>query len=343
MSSDSPIGVGIGVGVGVGVGVGIGVGGGIGGGGGGGLPKEEKTDDKMKTDDKTTTEEETKDNKKDSKTKEEEKKTDKKEDEEKGFKFTIGHTSLQGVRSSMEDEVLLEEKVILKDKSAYSFLAVFDGHGGRNAAIYTRDHLLKNIVSEIESGKAQQESLTKSFIKTDEDFLATKVDTSGTTACTVLIEHSTKKFWCANAGDSRALLFRANTVVKALSRDHKADRPDEVDRIKKAGGFIIQKRVMGELGISRAIGDADLKTKNHKLVIPDPEFINDSILKDDVFMVIACDGLYDVMNNEEICKYLADELATHNDCQKATDSIVTYAIEKLRTKDNVSCVLIRFD
>ena len=68
------------------------------------------------------------------------------------------------------------------------------------------------------------------------EFIEQCRDTSGTTAVCILIEHSTRRLWVANVGDSRAVLCRKGTVL-ALTRDHKADRPDEVERIRKAGGY----------------------------------------------------------------------------------------------------------
>lgn len=68
------------------------------------------------------------------------------------------------------------------------------------------------------------------------DFLDQCRDTSGTTAVCILIEHSSHRLWVANVGDSRVVLCRKGGLVVPLTRDHKADRPDEVERIRKAGG-----------------------------------------------------------------------------------------------------------
>ncbi len=87
-----------------------------------------------------------------------------------------------------------------------------------------------------------------------------------------------------------------------------ADRPDELERIRKAGGFVIHKRVMGELAISRAIGDKDFKAADFKLVIADPEIVTDTVSEGDEFIVLACDGLYDVMTNEQIVQWFSDQI-----------------------------------
>lgn len=88
----------------------------------------------------------------------------------------------------------------------------------------------------------------------DEDFISLKDrDSSGTTAVCALVHHESGRIFVANVGDSRCVLS-SNGKAIAMSRDHKPDRPDEADRIRKAGGFVIHNRVMGGLAISRAIG-----------------------------------------------------------------------------------------
>ncbi|KAF3448697.1 hypothetical protein FNV43_RR09410 [Rhamnella rubrinervis] len=104
----------------------------------------------------------------------------------------------------------------------------------------------------------------------------------------------------ANCGDSRAVLWRGGAAVP-LSRDHKPDRPDEMERIEAAGGRIIDWngcRVLGVLATSRSIGDHYLKP----YVIPEPEVTVCKRTKSDEFIVIATDGLWDVVSNEFACE-----------------------------------------
>ena len=79
---------------------------------------------------------------------------------------------------------------------------------------------------------------------------------AGCTACVVLI--SKTEIYCANAGDSRAVLSKKGKA-KELSSDHKPDNPSEKRRIERANGFVEESRVNGMLGLSRALGDFEYK------------------------------------------------------------------------------------
>ena len=79
----------------------------------------------------------------------------------------------------------------------------------------------------------------------------------GSTACVVLISPTT--IYCANAGDSRAVMTQGTGAPLALSKDHTPELKEERDRIVQAGGFVMDRRVNGELATSRALGDFHLK------------------------------------------------------------------------------------
>ncbi|KAL2493282.1 Protein phosphatase 2C 16 [Abeliophyllum distichum] len=104
----------------------------------------------------------------------------------------------------------------------------------------------------------------------------------------------------ANCGDSRAVLYRGKEAI-ALSSDHKPNREDEYARIEASGGKVIQwngHRVFGVLAMSRSIGDRFLKP----WIIPEPEVMFVPRAREDECLVLASDGLWDVMTNEEACE-----------------------------------------
>lgn len=190
-------------------------------------------------------------------------------------------------------------------------------------------------------------------------------DTTGCTAVSVLVTPT--QFVIANAGDSRAVLCRAGRAV-ALSEDHKPNDDREKDRIIKAGGTVEESqggsrthyRVNGNLNLSRAIGD--LEYKKNPALRPDEQIITstpDVVVMDrspeDMFLAVCCDGVYDVMTNEdlvafiierleagkpltEICEEIADECLSPD--PKATQGLgadnITCMIVDLRAKENDS-------
>lgn len=102
-----------------------------------------------------------------------------------------------------------------------------------------------------------------------------------------------------NCGDSRAVLSRGGVAIP-LSVDHKPEREDEMARIEAAGGRVIYwngYRVLGVLAMSRAIGDRYLKP----YVIAEPEVTCMKRTEDDECLVLASDGLWDVMSNDDVC------------------------------------------
>ena len=107
----------------------------------------------------------------------------------------------------------------------------------------------------------------------------------------------------ANVGDSRGVLVHRSGRVTPLSVDHAPDRPDEERRIRSLGGRVIhwgRWRVQGILAVSRAIGDVKLQP----YVSGCPEIIEKQLDNDDYFLVLASDGLWDVLRNDEVGKFV---------------------------------------
>ena len=121
---------------------------------------------------------------------------------------------------------------------------------------------------------------------------------------------------CANAGDSRAVLCRDGKAID-MSRDHKPTDEDECERIVKAGGFVADGRVNGSLALSRAIGDFEYKRNNVPDDLPpelycvtaNPEVKTFKYEQDqDEFIIIACDGVWDVMTSQECVDFVRERL-----------------------------------
>ncbi|KAF6173033.1 hypothetical protein GIB67_006409 [Kingdonia uniflora] len=220
-----------------------------------------------------------------------------------------GTVSVCGRRRAMEDAVTVV-KGLLSSK-LFDFFAVYDGHGGDGVAHVCRDRLHRILELEMESkvvGVAEVEVnwvelMTCCFLKVDEEVHGRGEEVEdfksiGSTAVVAVVGND--KVVVANCGDSRAVLSRAG-VAMPLSCDHKPDRPDEMQRVEDAGGRVINWngwRVLGVLATSRSIGDHYLKD----YVISVPEVTVTDRTENDEFLILASDGLWDVMTNEVACE-----------------------------------------
>ena len=139
--------------------------------------------------------------------------------------------------------------------------------------------------------------------------------------------------YVANSGDTRAVLSK-NGQAERMSTDHKADDPAEKDRIKASGGIVLDNRVGGSLAVTRAFGDHSLK--NAGLIVT--PFINKHVMRPfDQYLIIASDGVWDVMDDQDAVNYCKDELNT----KQIAQAICKTAIDK-GSKDNTSVFVIKF-
>jgi serine/threonine protein phosphatase PrpC len=135
-------------------------------------------------------------------------------------------------------------------------------------------------------------------------------DQSGSTSVMTLF--SPQFVVCANTGDSRAVLCRGGEAV-ALSHDHKPYNPGEKERIEAAGSHVKFNRVNGDLAVSRALGDFVYKrcetvTEAEQAVTAFPDVIVEQRTERDEFVVLACDGIWDVMSSQEVCDKVREML-----------------------------------
>jgi len=143
-------------------------------------------------------------------------------------------------------------------------------------------------------------------------------DSVGCTAVCVLMSQA--EVICANAGDSRAIMCRAGKPVE-LSHDHKPNDETERRRIEAAGGRVeeirvgprVHHRVNGNLNLSRAIGDMEYKKRpelgpERQMICSTPDLIAVPLTQEDEFILLACDGIWDVKSNQEVCDFVGARL-----------------------------------
>ncbi|RUS82462.1 hypothetical protein EGW08_009768 [Elysia chlorotica] len=187
--------------------------------------------------------------------------------------------------------------------------------GGASVAQYAGNNLHKKIVSQSSYSKGNfAEALRHGFLALDEEMLkdeTMKDELAGTTAVVVLIKNG--RIYCANVGDSRAV-SSVHGEVEQLSFDHKPSNESETRRIIAAGGWVEFNRVNGNLALSRALGDFvfkknDKKRVEEQIVTANPDVIEKPLTSDHEFMVLACDGIWDVLTNQEVVEFVRNRIA----------------------------------
>lgn len=211
----------------------------------------------------------------------------------------------------MEDGFVFIDQFCNKDRSA--FFAIYDGHGGRQCVDFVTNHLHESVSREMSRPPYDVPgSLMRAFAHTDRDMRTGGIVSSGCTACCCVLheERNRRLIYTAHLGDARAVLCRAGGVAARLTSpsDHKATDPVEMERVHKAGGQILHERVNGMLAIARAFGDFQLKMPRlpHDVVSFIPDITSTELTDQDSFVVVACDGLWDVIEDQESVDIVAE-------------------------------------
>lgn len=149
----------------------------------------------------------------------------------------------------------------------------------------------------------------------------------------------------ANTGDSRAVLSRRGKAVD-LSTDQRPTCSTEQARIEQAGGFVEDGYINGHLGVARAFGDfhleelkGDPEAGRPGPLIVDPEVELGTLTEEDEFLIIACDGLWDVFSSQNAVDFTRAALRRHNDAKKAARELTEQALER-HSADNVSVIVV---
>lgn len=290
----------------------------------------------------------------------------KEKEEESPFQLLDYTDAFRGLKPTMEDRHIRAE---MDDMASY--FGVYDGHGGQACAEYVVKHMHNHIRQSMQrlATRGWEDdnicaAITEGFHKTDAEFLKLakrKKMSSGSTALVCLCMYpegeEPVKLFVANLGDCRAVLCRGRRAMR-LSSDHKPNRPDEKKRILAAGGRVgrfggvwrlstaegARDAARGDgsvsrlcLATSRAVGDLELKEPT-QLVSPTPEIKVLPLTDEDLFLILACDGVWDILTDQQAVD-LARPFA--NDVQAAAKAI-TRAAYRRGSADNITCTVIHF-
>jgi serine/threonine protein phosphatase PrpC len=208
----------------------------------------------------------------------------------------------------------MEDEVVARTWNGGGLFAVLDGHNGRAAVEFTALHLPKYILDSVAFGnKNFEQAIQQGIHRTEKELLvtlkhdaATSVEdtsssedidfpllTSGVVVCLVLIEEGT--IFTANVGDFRAVLSRCNSAVQ-LTNDHNIHDPVEMERVKP---FISSEGFVRGLMVTRSLGNINVRSlEKCEGQIAEPSLSHFPICDSDEFLLVASDGLYEVINND---------------------------------------------
>mmetsp|Transcript_9188 Transcript_9188/g.29266 ORF Transcript_9188/g.29266 Transcript_9188/m.29266 type:complete len:456 (-) Transcript_9188:43-1410(-) len=250
----------------------------------------------------------------------------------------------KGSRGYMEDKWSVQLDIdawatpaTAPDAEPTHFFGVFDGHTGKLAAEYARTHLAVNIARHPLFHTDLVTAITESYLETDRRFTRIAVRDAlrdGSTVVTLVVRGSQAIIhWC---GDSEAVLCMGGRA-SAMGEKHSPSRDDEKERIKAAGGTVVwfgTWRVNGTLGVARSMGDKDHAGQ----VIADPDHRVVEMDKDTAFVVLASDGLFEVLDHDEVSNLTRWWIQTRKRSDVAR-FLVGEALRR-RSKDNLSAVVI---
>lgn len=257
-------------------------------------------------------------------------------DTQKPLVISAALSSTCGERGSdcMEDRSIVIPNLIGLPNT--HLFAVFDGHGGQGCSQFLYDHFASALFHAWAKEEATPGSaMVHAFEDIDIAFLhaTPPSEISGATAIAALIVEKT--LFVANAGDCRCVLSRKDGSVVDLSRDHVATDETEKALVEARGGFVsFTGRVQGRLMVSRAVGDRSVK----RYISSTPEITTTEISTTDDFIILASDGLWDVVSSQDAAALVRSTVRVPD---LAAKRLALKAIE-LGSDDNVSVIVVFF-
>jgi len=261
--------------------------------------------------------------------------------------------------SSKKFKSLMKKKGIDYDPiKSPSIFGVFDGHRGRKCSSFVAKTLPLVLFQNENFPNDIPKALTETYRETDIMFLTKAKKNNfhdGSTGIVICIYGN--KLYVANTGDSRGVMCKGNQTI-VLSEDHKPNNPKERERVEKYGGKVKKHgeiyRINGDISVARSFGDLDLKDKEtlgEKYLTCEPDITEFDIDEECEFIILACDGLWDVVSNEEAVDFVKSKLKEfeeyrpknfkdqNQDIYLTSVYLAQLAREK-ESKDNISCLIV---
>jgi serine/threonine protein phosphatase PrpC len=254
----------------------------------------------------------------------------------------------------MEDEHVNMLGARSVDGNPVSLFAILDGHCGRRVADLGGQRLPEQLFNHPAFGNDNARAMVEAVMETDRQIFQTIRTQDGGATLIFAVVHK-RMLYVGNLGDARAVLCDNGATVP-MSIDHKPTDPQEQARIVRCGGFVHFGRVSGCLAVSRALGDFEFKValgrfQQKEFQVSNVADIRQINLTDaSRFLILACDGLWDVMSSEEAVAWVTDFLArneaslarsTTDTLNRCSQTLAEAAVTKGST-DNVSVTIVLF-
>jgi len=222
-------------------------------------------------------------------------------------------------------------------EDCWGYYSVFDGHGGREETKYCETKMHEVVLAELNGlapGKDARDALVAAFRKVDSQLAMMGAWNSGCTATVALVHRqagSKPRLFVANVGDSRAVLVGSGGA-RRVSTDHRACDAAEARRVAEEGGIVRHGRVGGQLSVSRSLGDHHLKNSGVSCV---PDVFACDLASGDNALIIASDGLWDVLDDDEANNVFQGSVATAVG-QVARQNVADWL------RDNIARTLVKY-
>ncbi|PXF48024.1 Protein phosphatase 2C-like [Gracilariopsis chorda] len=244
-----------------------------------------------------------------------------------------------------------------------SLFLVADGHGEAPTGHTVANHIVQTFPALLHTHATHlandvRATLRKLILSLDASAIAATNAArlyAGSTLCAVL--RMGPLLYCANVGDSRAVVVSA-TRVRPLSQDHHCDAPAERARIESAGGYVLGGMLNGYISMSRSIGDDDLKAHRNitpfpqppgapntakrqyaqHLLTAEPDVTCTSVEADDLVSVVASDGVWTKLSNQSVAKLVRTGLSRGKSAHEIAQMIVKKAMSK-GSRDNITAMV----
>lgn len=262
----------------------------------------------------------------------------------------IFEISLKGLRQQNEDKHIC----ISNGNNDMNFIGLYDGHGGKFVSTFLYENLHNFFINENVTYPIKTNYIKKTFKKIHDYLYKEKFDCAnncGSTCLVLLLYKISDEYFVnvINVGDSRSVLCRNNIAIP-LSKDHKPNWPEEIKRLKNMSGNIkfdgYDWRIQ-DLSVSRAFGDFDTLP----YITNEPDIFKYQLTKYDKFIVMACDGLWDVMDNQEVVNFILSQYdedyfyhkmysnKNFNQKNNIAKDLAKYAINK-GSSDNITIIIV---